>query len=225
MRRTSVRTSRVVHVQVRLKVVEAVEVVLTGLGVLRPGGLLHTGEDHPLLPVLRPLPAPDIPVPVPRGRIAPGRLEPLVLIRAVIDDQIHQYADPAALRVVHELDEVTARSVSRIDAIVVGDVVAVITIRARLEGSEPYRIDAQRLEVIDPADQALEVTAAVPVAVHERLQIQRVDDGVLVPEIFDHRRRSRWCRGRDGDNPLPRRRLGSYGGECMMGARKSVTGR
>jgi hypothetical protein len=84
---------------------------------------------------------------------------------------------------VHELDEVAERAVPAVDAVVVGDVVAVIAVRRRLERSEPERVDAEALEVVEPAAQPLEVAAAVAGGVHERLDVQAVDDGVLEPEV------------------------------------------
>src|SRR4029079_14500456 len=50
----------------------------------------------------------------------------------------------------------------------------------------PERVDAQALDVVEPACEPLEVAAAVAVAVHERLDVQAVEDGVLVPEVRKH---------------------------------------
>src|SRR5436190_2314892 len=53
---------RVRHVQIRLEVIEAVEVVLPDVGRVRPRLLLDTWEHDPALPVRRALPSPDVPV-------------------------------------------------------------------------------------------------------------------------------------------------------------------
>src|SRR5262249_34951294 len=68
----------------------------------------------------------------------------------------------------------------------VGDVVAVVASRRRLERGEPERVDAQALEIVEPATEPFEIAAAVAVAVHERLDVEAVDDGVLVPEVAGH---------------------------------------
>ena len=44
------------------------------------------------------------------------------------------------------------------------------------------RVDAELLDVVELLDQAAKVADAVVVAVEERLDVQLVDDGVLVPE-------------------------------------------
>jgi hypothetical protein len=52
----------------------------------------------------------------------------------VVDDEIDQDADAAAVGLAHELDEVAARAEPLIDAVKVRDVVSVVAARRRLEG-------------------------------------------------------------------------------------------
>ena len=94
---------------------------------------------------------------------------------------------PRLSRLVHELDEVAERPVARVDAVVVGDVVAVVAVRASA-GTAPSQthVDAEALEVVEPAAQPLEVADAVAVGVQERLDVEAVDDRVLVPEVAQH---------------------------------------
>jgi hypothetical protein len=122
-----------------------------------------------------------------------------VLVGRVVDHEVDQHANAAAVRLVHELDEVAEGAEAGIDAVEVRDVVAVILVGRRHERPEPDRIDAERLEVVEAAHEPLEVAAPVAVAVHEGLDGQRVHDGVLVPEVLDHGRagaggRSVWRR-------------------------------
>ena len=51
-----------------------------------------------------------------------------MLVGGVVDDEIDDDADAALLGAVGELDEVAERAVARIDAVVVGDVVAVVAL-------------------------------------------------------------------------------------------------
>ena len=44
-------------------------------------------------------------------------LEPSMLIGGVVDDEIHDDFDAALFCVLHELDEITARAMTRIDAV------------------------------------------------------------------------------------------------------------
>ena len=68
------------------------------------------------------------------------------------------------------------------DAVVVGDVVAVVAQGRGVERQEPEAGDPQVLEIVELPDQAGEVADAVVVAVGERLDVELVDDGVFVPE-------------------------------------------
>ena len=103
---------------------------------------------------------------------------------------------PAPVGLADEQAEVLARAVAGVDAVVVGDVVAVVAQRRRVERQEPEAGDAQVLEVVELLDQAGEVAHPVVVAVEERLDVQLIDDGIFVPERvgFDHGRNvSRSC--------------------------------
>src|SRR3954447_3877859 len=177
---------RVFHVQVGLVVIEAVVVPLARLRVARPGVALHAREDGARSPVRRPPLRP--PLPVPGGRVAAlaRSAKPGMPVGGVVGDEVDDHADAAAVRLAHELDEVPRRAEPGGDVVVVADVVAVVAQRAGLERRQPERIDAEALEVVEPAGEPLEVATAVAVAVHERLDRQAVDDGVLVPEIGEH---------------------------------------
>jgi hypothetical protein len=177
---------RIVHVEIRLEVVEHMIEVLARQLVVRPHRLLHAREHHALVPTRRPLLRPDVPVAQRRFRIAPRSLKPRMLVRSVIDDQVDDHADAALVRLVHELDELAARAVARIDAVEIGDVVAVVAIRRGLERCEPDDVDAERVEIVETLHQTAEIAAAVAVTVHERFKIEAVDDRVLVPEVGDH---------------------------------------
>ena len=49
-----------------------------------------------------------------------------MLVGGVVDDEIDDDADAALLAAMGELDEIAERAVARIDAVIVGDVVAVV---------------------------------------------------------------------------------------------------
>ena len=73
----------------------------------------------------------------------------------------------APVRLVDEAIEVLQRAVARMDVLVVGDVVAVVAQRRRVERQQPQRVDAEALEVVELLGQAGEVADAVVVAVEE----------------------------------------------------------
>ena len=178
---------RVLGVEVGLERIEAVVVVGARLLVVGPGGLLHAGKHHPLVRPRRLLLRPVVVVPEPRVLVLAGRLEPGVLVRGVVDDQIDDHPDAALACLLGELDEVAGAAVAAIDAVVVQRVVAVVVVGRGLERLQPQGGHAQAGQVVQPAQQALEVATAVAVGVHERADVQAIEDGVLVPEVVDHR--------------------------------------
>ena len=177
---------RVGHVEVGLVLVEPVQVVLAGLVVTGPEALLLVGEDDALFGVGWRLVAPDVPVPLGRLAAAARLLEPRVLVRGVVDDQVCDHAHAAVVRGADELHEVAERAEPRVDVVEVDDVVAVVAVRRREERHEPYARHAEPVEMVDALGEADEVAAAVTVAVGEGLHVEAVDDRVLVPEIVDH---------------------------------------
>src|SRR5947208_10484697 len=80
-------------------------------------------------------------------RIA-GALEPGVLVRAVIDDQLDNNADAARMRRRDKLAKIVERAVSRIDRLVIRYVVAVVAQRRFIKRQQPDCVDAEILDVV-----------------------------------------------------------------------------
>jgi len=117
-----------------------------------------------------------------------------VLIGGVIDHQIADHAKPELLRPVHELDEIAEGARPRVDAVVVRHVIAVVLVRRGVERQQPQAGHAEPGQVGQPVGQTGEIADAVAVRVQERLDVEAVDDGVLVPEVVNHARgRSKLC--------------------------------
>jgi hypothetical protein len=173
-------------VEVGLKVIEAVEVPGAGLPVIAPGRLLHARKHHAAIGARWLLLRPHVPVAIFRLGILARRLEPGMLVRGVVDDEIDEHADAALLGAVGELDEVADGAVARIDAVVVGHVVAVVTIGRDLERHQPDGGDPEAVQVVETAHQAGEIADAVAVGIHVGSDGEAVDHRVLVPEIVDH---------------------------------------
>ena len=107
-------------------------------------------------------------------------------IGGVVDDEVDDDADAALPAAMGELDKVAERAVARIDAVIVRDVVAVVLAGRRLERHQPDRGDAEALQIIQPAQQALEIADAVAVGVHIGADGETIEYAVLVPEVVDH---------------------------------------
>jgi hypothetical protein len=107
-----------------------------------------------------------------------------VLIRGVIENELRDDPQPAAVRLVEEELEVGESADVRVHVGVFGDVVAVVASRRGIERQEPDGGDAEVLEVIELAGEAAQIADPVVVAVEVRTRSDLVDDRVLVPGGF-----------------------------------------
>ena len=89
-------------------------------------------------------------------------LEPLVFVAAVAGHQVHQDLDVVLFGICEQRVEVGERAIFVVDAEVVGNVVAVVLLWARVARVEPDGIDAQRVQMIESRSDALDV--ADPIA-------------------------------------------------------------
>ena len=107
-------------------------------------------------------------------------------IRGVIDDEVDDDADAALPAAMGELDEIAERAVARVDAVIVGNIVAVVLAGRGLERHQPDRGDAKAMQIIQPAQQSLEITNAIAIGIHIGADRQAIEYAVLVPEVVDH---------------------------------------
>jgi hypothetical protein len=86
------------------------------------------------------------------------------------------------MRLVEQPLEVLERAVLRMHGLVLGDVVAIVAQRRRIERQYPERVDVERLDVVELLNQSRKITEAIAIAVAKCLDVGLVDDRVLVPE-------------------------------------------
>ncbi len=180
----------IVEIEIGLVVIEAVPVVLFRDRVPGPVGRLAVHENDARVPVAVVRVAPDVEVaPCAAFLGRAGALEPGVLVRGVIDDQFRDDAQPAPVTLAHQPAEIAHGAVGLVYRPVIRDVVAVVAQRRRIERQQPDGGHAQRFHVVELLHQAFYIADAVVVRVEERLDVQLVDDGVLVPvrdRAIDH---------------------------------------
>src|SRR4029434_1614232 len=140
------------------------------------------GDHHPGRAFGR-LFGPDVEVPPGRALVRPGRLEAGVLVGGVVDDQVGDHPDAPLAGRAEGLDQVAEGAQPWVDAVEVGDVVAVVLVGGRVERHQPDAGHAQAGQVVALAGEPGEVAAAVAVAVGEQLDVQAVDDRVLPPQV------------------------------------------
>jgi hypothetical protein len=106
-----------------------------------------------------------------------------VLVGGVVHDEVGDHPDAPIVRGTDDLDELAEGAEARVDAVVVGDVVAVVSVGRGLERHQPEHADAEAGEVVDALGEAGEVAGPVAVPVEEGLDVQAVDDGALPPLV------------------------------------------
>ena len=106
-----------------------------------------------------------------------------MLVGRVVDDEVDDDTHPAVVRGADHLDEVAVVAQTRVDAVEVADVVAVVAVGGRIERHEPEARDTEIGEVVDAAGEAGEVADPVVVAVHVRLDVEAVDHRALPPQV------------------------------------------
>ena len=134
----------VVVIEIRLVGEKAVPVVSLCDLIPRPIGLLGIGKDDASFREFRIRVRPHVKIAFfrPRRRMTRG-LEPGVLIRGVIDDQLGDHLQPPAMRLADKNTDVVAIAEVGIDVAVVGDIVPVIAHRRGIERQQPKRVDPQ----------------------------------------------------------------------------------
>ena len=162
---------RVPPIQIRLPGREIVQVVAPALLVERP--CRPAAEDR--LPVVRDLVGPDVEV----GALAkPGMAD-----RGVVRHEVEKDADSARFGLRDQPVEVVERSEVGVDPGVVGHVVAPVDVGRRMDRVEPDRVDAEPLEVLEPAGHSGEVADPVVVRVRKGARIDLVQHGVSPPAV------------------------------------------
>jgi hypothetical protein len=158
-----------------------VEIPRLGLIVEGPRLGLLTGEDDSLPTVSGLVLAPYVPVAVWRGLVAPRGHKPWVFCGGVVDDEVQYQPYPALSSLQSQLGEVTEATETVVDSVIVGDIIAIVAIGRGMDRVEPQTCDAQPREVVEPADQPLQVAVAVAIGVLEGLHVDAIDDRFLVP--------------------------------------------
>jgi hypothetical protein len=102
----------------------------------------------------------------------------------VIEHQIEHHAHAALVRLIQKDFEFFQSPVFRIHAGVIRDVIANVKLRRGEVRRQPQRIDAERLQVIQLRDDALEIANPVAVAIRKAARIDLVKHGGLPPFII-----------------------------------------
>jgi hypothetical protein len=172
----------VVGGEVGLVPIERVLVVLTRCLVEEPDSVFDVGE-HAFGRVFGNIVAPLVEVAVAAVGARAGLLEPRMPVGGVVHHEVDDHAHAAVVRGAQHLHHVAQRAVAGIDAVVVLDVVAVVTLGRGVERGEPQARHAELGEVVEPLRETAQVAHAVAVGVQVRLDVEVVEDRGLPPQI------------------------------------------
>ena len=111
-------------------------------------------------------------------------LEPIVLIRGVVDHQIHKNLKSSLVSLVKNLFKQIKVAVVRRDVFIVGNVVSVVCVRRRIYGREPDTVNSETLYIVELIKNAVEISYAVAVSVLERTAPYLVKGVFLVPSVI-----------------------------------------
>src|SRR5690606_8038817 len=96
---------------------------------------------------------------------------------------VEDHLQSPAMCLVDETVEVVERPEHRVDADVIGDVVAEIRHRRGIDRRDPHGVDTEPAEVIEAGHDPRQVTDSVAVRILEGPRIHLIDDPALPPEI------------------------------------------
>ena len=169
---------RIFPIQIGLRDVEQVKIILAALLVILPGVAPELR-----LPVRR-LVAPDVVVAV---ALVPGErlLEPLVLGRRVVDDDVHHEPDATRLGFADELVEVVHRPVRWVDRVIVAHVITVIVLWGLVHRRHPDVLDAELGQVVELRGHPFDGSGGVTFRAVEAFRIDLIDDG-FAPVFLCH---------------------------------------
>src|SRR3954465_6820660 len=105
-----------------------------------------------------------------------------MLIRGVVDHELGDDPQPAAMRLGDEEPEVLPGAVLRVDVVVVGNVIPVILAGGRIKRQQPDGIHPELLDVIQLLGEPREIAYAVIVGVEKRSDVHLINNSVLVPK-------------------------------------------
>ena len=173
---------RVVGVQARLEMVEAMVKVGPRLAVIGPDRVLLAREDRALAwRHRRRVVCPDVVVAVARGLIRARRLKPGMLVRRVLRHQVDHHAHAVLAGSMQELDQLPEGPEPWVDLEEIGDIITVVAVRGRKERQEPETRDTEFGQVGKARCQSGEIADPVAVPVGEAGHVDAVDDRVLPP--------------------------------------------
>ena len=172
----------IVPVQVRLLDGKLVEIILPHLGHPGPGRAAKSGLHLVGRRTLHAV-TPDVIVVVGVVAVLFCLLEPAVLVRGMVQHQVHDDTDVVFFGFDNKGIHVGQCAEHGVNIAVVGNIVAVVVLRAAVDGAKPDGVNAQGLQIVQPPDDTGQVADAIAVAVLKAAGVDLVDHSVFPPGL------------------------------------------
>ena len=172
---------RVGPVEVGLLAAEQVQVILAGGLVELPRALGEVGAPVVRRAAVRLGIAPDVVVAVGIVAALAALHEPRMLVRGVIDHQVHHQLHAAGVNALQHAVKIGHGAEFLHDVAVIRDVVAVVIIGRGEERAEPQHRDAQILQIVQMLGDTVQVADAVPIGIGKAARIDLIDHRFLPP--------------------------------------------
>ena len=138
---------------------------------------------------------PDVIIAVRAGTRLTGGPEPGMLVGAVIQDQIHNHSNPAAMAFRRKAVPIFHGPKFRHNCPIIRDIIPIVHIGRRVDRREPDGIYAEVRKIVEPAPNAFQIANTVAVRVLKAAGIDLVNDKVLEPVFcMDQLNSSSLCR-------------------------------
>ena len=111
----------------------------------------------------------------------PAFHKPFMFIGGMVHHQIHDDADASFMGCRQHLVEVLHCAEFFHDRLIVTDIIAVVVIGRLIHRREPDHINPQIFQIVQPADNPLQIANPIPVAVHKAARINLINNGFLPP--------------------------------------------
>ena len=169
-------------VEVWLLLQEGVVIILFGNLVPFPGWAAEIADPVIGRPAVSGRIAPDVPVSflIFLGRAALD--EPWMLVRGVIGHEVEQNLEPPPMGLRQQVVEVCQAAEAWIYIAIVGNVIAEINHRRRVNGRDPDRLDPKADKIVEPLLYPFEVAYTVVVSVLKGARVDLIDHACLPPE-------------------------------------------
>ena len=170
----------ILPVQIRLLLAEQMQVPLAGFFIVTPRRRRKEGRPVVRLPSVLAV-APDIVIPVGIVPAFSRFHKPGVFIGGVIHDEIHHQLDVPLVQLPQKRIKILHCSKFGHDLFIVTDIISHVRIRRIIHRAQPDRADAQPFQMIQPGDDAGDISDPVAVGILKAARVDLVKYPFLPP--------------------------------------------